>query len=391
MPGLGLLLLIVGGEMLLLSLFGFGWLATRQLKGQKRARNAVAALLERLRDSEPERLEALRRFLTEKVGLPDHDAPAAANDLLWGENRFYKRFVGIYLGRDDKQAASVDEAVDDLLGRYRSLPLTAQAAPPVDRDGESADTGESLAASAPDEDGISDVAQQKIDQLTRKNSRLEEELGITMETLSKVLSEYAFMYGNDGNAELATLNVESLTSMLRGGASVTAPEPAPIAPSLEDLPEDLGTEPQPVLDEAPSLPGEEPPDEDLPADDMLDLDDLVVEEADESDLAGQNMDADDLDELLGGIDQTEDAAQSSVEEDELDPDDIVVESEDEADSPVAEQNYDLLDDLDELLAESADHEPPSSVKTTRNDDLLANLDDLDDLLGDLDEVAGGKK
>ena len=95
--------------------------------------------------------------------------------------------------------------------------------------------------------------------------------------------------------------------------------------------------------------------------------------------------------MLGGIDQTEDAAQSSVEEDELDPDDIVVESEDEADSPVAEQNYDLLDDLDELLAESADHEPPSSVKTTRNDDLLANLDDLDDLLGDLDEVAGGKK
>lgn len=413
MSDLALLSLIIGGELLLVSLLGFAWLATRQINGQRRARHALAALLERLRATEPDRLNNLRSFLTDKVGLAEADAPGAANDLLWGENRFYKRFVGIYLGRDDAQASRVDEAVDDLLGRYRSLPLTASAG--ANRAGEERapePQDEDYTAGAEGED-ISSVAEEKVQNLIRKNKRLEVELGVTMETLSKVLAEYAFMYGNDDNAELATLDVAALTEMLRGPQAeesepAPAPEPvavaqaqpeSPSAPSLEDEPDEgleFEPQPQPDLDEAPALPGEEPLDLDGPGDDeVLDLDDLVVETevaADDSPM----LDNDDLDELLGAIGQEEveppaipDAeevasALESMEDADLDVDDIVVEADDA--EAGADQNYDLLDDLDELLAQAPEGKAPeSSVKATKNDDLLANLDDLDDLLGGLDE------
>ncbi len=172
MTDLSLWLGVAGVELLLLLyiLLTISWWRNRAARiGDRRA---VQGLITKVKATRAEREARLRTVLADRLGLAGEALEAAAVPIAREELRLYQGFANLYLRRDAMAAAAFDRAVEAVLDPYLQLLPDQAAAVPVPR-----------SAPAPD-DGALEL-------LRSENTRLAEELHVSMNTMSRLLNEYS--------------------------------------------------------------------------------------------------------------------------------------------------------------------------------------------------------
>ncbi len=264
-------LALAGGEVLLLAfvLLLVYWI--RHTAMARRDREAIGRLISAVRAGRAEREAAIGSFLAERMGLQGAELDRTRVAMMREELGLLQRFATIYRDRDAGSAAQFHIALQSALAPWFEL-----------RGGGGA--GE-----------VSEIDDSELEALRQENKRLSEELSVTMETMSRMLSEYSSMFagsdaapeavpsavgevGNDtvsGETELPRAAAELDTEMLDIGAGEDA---APVQNAEES--EGMATEPvEPeAIDE---LLAEEPLAQDLGG--LFDEDELAALDASETD------------------------------------------------------------------------------------------------------------
>ena len=163
---------ILAGELLLvlLVLLSYAWFRNRAL--QRRDAKAVRVLATRIKNTRNEREARIARFLSEQMGISGEAQEQAKTAMLRAELLLLQRFAGVYRKRDAGAAAQFD------------IDLAAALAPYYELDG----GGVVVTHEQPNEDAS------ELDSLRAENQRLSDELGVTMETMSRMLNEYSTMF-----------------------------------------------------------------------------------------------------------------------------------------------------------------------------------------------------
>lgn len=319
----------LGAEIVLLLVVLLLVAFVREQARKRRDRLAVKALVARVRNGRAEREQALLQFLGERLGLSGETLQAAKVALLRSEQALLQRFAGVYRLRDADAASRFDIDLYQSLEAYQSL-----------GPGEGGGSTEEAKAAAEAHDA-------ELERLRKENTRLSEELQITMDTMSRMLNEYTTMFAADGQPD----------------------DSAPIATTPDALPDDS-------LPEA--LPGQSMTGEAADLDD-LDVSQLEVDrsagdqrEAVAQATAGDELDSVDLVEPEPTADQPpgdsldelqpeSEPATRSQAGDDLDADmfaafDEVLPADVEVEQPVATELADPEDVIAEVMREAADRE-----------------------------------
>jgi hypothetical protein len=206
---LTLWLALIGGEVVLvvLVLLLVAWV--RERAARNNARSAVATLVSKVKTGKGDRERAVRELLSNRFGLAGEALEATTLAIVREERRLYQTFANVYLQRDDSAAAAFDLSVEAAVGPYWGLKGGGEAAP----------------AQAPVDTG-------EIEQLRQENRRLSEELQITMDTMTRMLSEYSAVFGKEN-----------------GDAQTNAAAQAPVSDAQQPV---FESDPDPMADTVPA-------------------------------------------------------------------------------------------------------------------------------------------
>lgn len=177
------MLVALGGEVLLLVFIALfvSWLRNRSAR--RRDLKAVRALVEKVKKGKADREALIGRFLDERMGLAGDVLDEARVTMLRAELGLLQRFAHVYSKRDAAAASRFDMELEAAIQPYHALSLG----------------GEVQAAAVPVAD------ESELERLRRENTRLSEELRITMETMSRMLNEYSAMFSPDSTATSAPI------------------------------------------------------------------------------------------------------------------------------------------------------------------------------------------
>ncbi len=163
-------LAVTGGEALLVVfvLLLIYWL--RHSAAGRRDRQAVKRLVETVRKGRPEREAAIDQFLAARMGLEGGERDRTRVAILREELALLQRFAKVYRDRESGDAAQFHLTVEAATAPYLGLSGGAMAT------------------------GGGEVDPGELEALRQENQRLSEELTVTMETMSRMLSEYSSMF-----------------------------------------------------------------------------------------------------------------------------------------------------------------------------------------------------
>ncbi len=183
-------LLLSASEILLVLvlLLFVAWL--RGIAAQRRDRKAIQALVAKTRKHRDQRVAKIAAFLGDGYGLKGEPLNAAVTALYQAEVGLIQAFATIYSKRDATAAAGFGGQVEAGTSAYWEL-----------EGGTEQPAGEESASSAeagPDAMPLEDDGE--MDRLRGENERLSDELRITMDTMSRMLSEYSTVFSKDGEA-----------------------------------------------------------------------------------------------------------------------------------------------------------------------------------------------
>ena len=178
------------GELLLITAVISVFMLTGSVRRKKRDRAAALALIGQVKAKEESRLEETRALVGRVQGASDIGAEALALSIRNGELAHYQLLVDSYIKRDAQAFQGVCESFEAATDPYRKMGY-AQENLSEDSEVQVVDPGE-------------------LEILREEKERLAEELKITMETMGRMLSEYACMYAG-GSAE--EFDKESITNM----------------------------------------------------------------------------------------------------------------------------------------------------------------------------------
>jgi hypothetical protein len=191
------------------------------LRRRRRDVAAVQALIERLRQDEPSRLTVQARdTLARRNHLQGENVSDHVERLLEGERNFYKYLIHIYLRRDAAALAALPEQVAALVEPYRKLVPTEEAG-----------TATSAPTVTPEPEDTP-ALRQELNYLRQEHSKLGEHLRTTLDTVRKMIEEYATVFGKDRTfLEQATGDqiLEALTKVV-GDPSPQTTTPAAVTP-----------------------------------------------------------------------------------------------------------------------------------------------------------------
>lgn len=289
MNGISLWLGLLGAEIVLvvLLLLLVAWLRNRAMA--RRDRKAVAMLIKHAREAKSQREQVINDYLM-GLGLQGESLQAGKTRILNEELRLLQRFADTYGKRDAASAAQFFIHAEAALAPYHEIGAQGVA-----------ETAPAAGAGDPNE----------LEKLRKENARLSEELSVSMDTMSRMLSEYSTMFSTSDSEDSLSLVDEPEEAILDDGG-----EPEPVReddaysvgegreqPGLEsgeldigeDLPGqteilsdepmeiDMPDEPAATLDEE-VLPTDQDGDELLP-DTLLDLDETVAMTPPETDVS----------------------------------------------------------------------------------------------------------
>lgn len=262
------------------------------VKRKSRDRAAAKMLIEHIKSTADQRIEAIKMFLQNKAGLESDELHAETKKIDRKEKDFFTHIVRLYIKKDVSLLQKMDESFDQVLDEYRSK-------------GEDQKGGNS--------DAQNDENAAQIEQLIEEKEKLEMELSITKQTMSGMMSEFNNMFngGNGGgDSEQAKQLQEALTNE---AGDPTAPR------SISEM----NNEDDDIAFEEATL------DEETLEDDNVNLEEMNVNEQQEvaqteetanseetektvsqsdidDDIFGDIVSTEDVDDLLDGIDLSED-------------------------------------------------------------------------------------
>ncbi|RMG37393.1 MAG: hypothetical protein D6720_03320 [Gammaproteobacteria bacterium] len=167
-------LAVTGGEVLLVVFVLLLIYWVRHSAAARRDRRAVKQLVEKVRQGRAEREASIDCFLAERMGLEGAERDMARVAILREELALLQRFAQVYRDRLANDAGQFHIAVEAATAPYLEL-----------RGGGAGAVGEAV-----------DPAE--LEALRQENQRLSEELTVTMETMSRMLSEYSSMFAGGG-------------------------------------------------------------------------------------------------------------------------------------------------------------------------------------------------
>lgn len=213
---------LAGGEIfaVIFILLFIAWLLGVRQKG--RDRKAINELLTRWSARRDVRKEALKDMLGSNYALSGPGLERAAAELLNAELRLVNVFSQVYLQRMADKAAVFDKNIDGVADAYHQLSGAGQTTT-------TADTSEtdSLPVDDTEDAAEEDVGQDDLSILRSENSRLTEELRVTMETMGRMLNEYSTIFASDGQKE-----VNVVMDVDEPGVEETAAEVSADAPEV---------------------------------------------------------------------------------------------------------------------------------------------------------------
>ena len=328
---------LIAGEILLVF---FILLLAYWIRGMARARRdkkAVGLLVDKVRKNKGEREKQLGSFLQERMGMQGETADEMAARLLREEMRLIQRFGEIYKKRDAAAAAQFSLQVDALLEPYHEL----------------SGNGEPVAAGGEQDAGDNP----ELARLQEENRRLSEELVVTMDTMSRMLSEYSTMFSGGMESE----DFAAAAAPLSAGEE-TAAEADVVADAEMLEPEDEALD----LETDADMDAEDPMDEPM-ADRAVNLDEQELDIGELEDIepkpAAQAVEeAADIDEF-DLIDQPSEQVETLEEKPSLG--DEVEGALEETDVLSGEDGVDGLDDLDDLF--DVDQAPAAAEQEEEDD------------------------
>ncbi len=304
--------LFIGGEVFLVLALALGILLISRVSQRRRDRKAAMYLVGIIKENEAQRLEQTKEVLSRRFGLGGEGLEKTTHAVIRAEKLLYQRIINMYVKRDVISLREMNIDVEANTEPFRNLEGPDESAP-------SADLGDIPGS----EHGGN------VDALRAENQALKQELQITMETMSRMLDEYASMFG--------------------GG-----PQEPPQAHVMGQMIDEGQTE-----------------DKAYEAEDAME----TTEEGDDADLFAMDDGIEGLEEIQGfDLDEaSRDSGHTSPEPagDQLDADATVVTT------PPASEEIDMADeDLDDIFA-------PDHTESERKPILDENGEPIDDELADI--------
>jgi lipopolysaccharide export LptBFGC system permease protein LptF len=204
MSSLMIILLAEACVILLVTLIVVLW---HQIKSKNKQRKAVEQLVSQIKKQSKTRTEETGSFLQEAYDLSDTELTVAVKAIDKQERRFFQKLVDVLSRSEPGQITALDASVAELVDTYKSLKLK-----PV----------EAITKPSKADDNTDDL-----ETLRAENASLTEELKITRETMSGMISEFGNMFGGGEDNDLDSNEVANrfATSVANpeGGEAVDAP------------------------------------------------------------------------------------------------------------------------------------------------------------------------
>ncbi|WP_275097320.1 hypothetical protein [Sedimenticola hydrogenitrophicus] len=195
------LLLLVMGELLLLSVLyavGMNFLA---LTKRRRDRAAIRNLIARIREDSGRRESETRKLLEARFGLSGDNLEETTRKIARGEKAFYQALIDVYLRRNTEAAQNLCVDYEGSVDAYRTLEIPKRAEP------------------AEGDDELDDHTEELI-LLKAENQRLADELQLTMDTMGNMLSEYTRMFASGVDASLDREKMQEIGASEEGADAV---------------------------------------------------------------------------------------------------------------------------------------------------------------------------
>lgn len=151
-------------------------LISRAVIRKQKAYKAAQELVERIRLDMQPRSQRLRQKLSNAFGYQGDVLEQTLHQLNRIEKQLYQNIINGFLKRDLTAFKQIDVDVDNLVLAYQGLEPSSRA------------------DSAADETATSDTDKLEFERLHADNQRLSEELKVTMDTMARMISEYAMMF-----------------------------------------------------------------------------------------------------------------------------------------------------------------------------------------------------
>lgn len=346
---MSVLALIIWSEITFLLAGGLALLLTQQWLDKRKQSKASQELLQKVKADRQQRLEEIRQGLS-AYGLEGDLLEEKIAQIDKQELKLYQRIVNMFRARSDSMLSKINIAVEASTRPYYELDISLEAS--------------KSSADAADDDTASAQPGSELEVLQKKNEELELELGVAMETIGRMLSEYSSLFSseNDENSELDKNKIMQ---------AFNAEENADEAAETEALESEATSEQETAVETAEEVVSDEAPAaqhddlaEALNTEELLEIDDELIEQtATEED--------EELDVVIEDQLETADETGSEVEQQ------AVENADDLSDVSITDITEEILGGEEEVVEENGS--PDSSLAENVEEDLLGavSLDDED--------------
>lgn len=190
------LLLLVLGELLLLSVVYAGIVNFFAVSKRRRERSAIKKLVARIKEDSGRREAETRIIMQERFGLSGENLDKTVHKIAREEKAFYQTVIDVFLRRDTEALQNLSVDYEGSVDAYRTLEIPNRAEPAEGGDG-------------------SDDHTEELILLQAENQRLTDELQLTMTTMGNMLSEYTQMFASGADV---TLDREKMREIIAPGA-----------------------------------------------------------------------------------------------------------------------------------------------------------------------------
>lgn len=181
----------------------------RNSAARRRDRQAVRALVAATRAGKDERVAEISAFVASNFGLTGDALARTVRAIYRAEVRLIQIFANTYLERNASVAANFGRPVRESTDPYWEL---APGGASASADADVADQQEEQQAQA-DADAAEETVftnEAEVARLRGENTRLSEELKVTMDTMSRMLNEYSTVFAKEGEIGDITVQEEHL-------------------------------------------------------------------------------------------------------------------------------------------------------------------------------------
>lgn len=189
------------GEALIALLLVFIIMLLISMKRKSRDRAAATGLIKKVSSGGEMREQELLDLLGEDSGIDDENLKSYIKGIQEQEKALYQHVIQLYLKRDVQMLAKIDQQVQALSEPYRQLLSEKSGGTEIDP------------ALQEEVDRIK--AEQEM--LRNDNERLATQLGVAMETMDEVSTEYSMMFGGSKAVEELSASKEKMMAIFQQG------------------------------------------------------------------------------------------------------------------------------------------------------------------------------